>query len=60
MNEDYPVRFALLKVGRRDKKPNVESGNEEQSCQHRERWDQFACERVEIRRRCVFVPVYLS
>ena len=60
MNKDDPVSLTLLEISRCDKKPNVQPDDEKERRQNRKARDQLARERVEVRRRRVFVPVYLS
>src|ERR1041384_3773809 len=57
MDEENSIRLALLKISRCDKKPNIHSQDEENGRRDTEKRDHLAGEWVEVRRRCVFVPI---
>ena len=57
MNEQNSIRLSLLKIGGCDKKPNIESNHEENRRWDGEEGNHLACQWVEVRRRCVLVPI---
>jgi hypothetical protein len=60
VNKNNSVRLALLKISWRDKKSNVQADYKQESSQHRKPGNHFACQWIEIRRRCESVPIYFS
>src|SRR5207237_553884 len=57
MYEEDSIGLALLKVSRCDKEPNVQADDEKNRRRDGKEGNHFACEWVEVRRRCVFVPI---
>ena len=58
MDKHYAIHIALLGVGRRDKKPHVQTCGKEKGSGNREPWNDLSREGIKIDRRCVFVEVH--
>jgi hypothetical protein len=57
VNENDAISFTLLKIGRRDEKPDIKPHREQYNRGNGKKRDHFAGKKIETRRRGIFEPV---